>query len=295
MTQSLPTIGKCRLCGEERELLQSHVIPKFVIEWLKSTSATGFLRQGIDRNRRSQDIQRFRLLCSECEKRLSVWEKRFAEEIFRPFHAGELEPLRYDDWLLKFVVSVSWRGFIVTHHLPRGARLLSWNKVADGWREYLLERAPDPGPNTHHLFLAGAVAQAEIELPRDWNFYRMRSVDMTPAYSQTEGFMYTNLPGIILCSWFEPPDPPGFVNTKVYAQGIIDEDQIVHHQGFCEFAFNRVEHVRSMATTLSRRQKEVMRRSLSRDLQRLANSESLRIVQLDQGLNAHERGPETDE
>lgn len=40
--------GICALCGKNAELRESHLIPKFVGEWIKRTSATGYLRQVVN-------------------------------------------------------------------------------------------------------------------------------------------------------------------------------------------------------------------------------------------------------
>ena len=69
----------CALCLQERQLRDSHIIPKFVFDYLKRTSATGFLRFSDRPNRRAQDGMTAALLCDECEQRLSVFEKYFAE------------------------------------------------------------------------------------------------------------------------------------------------------------------------------------------------------------------------
>ena len=102
---------ECALCKKIKDLKESHIIPKFVGEWLKETSATGYLRDGASPNLRKQDIIKEHLLCHECEENLSKYEKRFSEEIFVPFHSGKREFL-YDDWLIKFIISMSWRVFI---------------------------------------------------------------------------------------------------------------------------------------------------------------------------------------
>ena len=44
----------CALCGSKNPLLMSHIIPKFVAQWLRETSATGYLRSGYT-NERIQD------------------------------------------------------------------------------------------------------------------------------------------------------------------------------------------------------------------------------------------------
>ena len=47
--------GKCRLCEQESDLQESHIIPKFVCAYLKDTSPTGKIREANNVNKRKQD------------------------------------------------------------------------------------------------------------------------------------------------------------------------------------------------------------------------------------------------
>jgi hypothetical protein len=51
----MTTITPCRLCGEMKELQESHILPGFVYRWMKETSATGYLRFAQQPNLRVQD------------------------------------------------------------------------------------------------------------------------------------------------------------------------------------------------------------------------------------------------
>lgn len=99
----------CKLCQKNQDLRESHIIPKFVAKWLKESSATGYLRQGVEPNLRKQDFPKERLLCGDCENRFSRWENIFAEKIFLPYLNDGKREFEYTDWLLKFSVSLIWR------------------------------------------------------------------------------------------------------------------------------------------------------------------------------------------
>jgi hypothetical protein len=57
----------CELCLKDKELADSHVIPSFIIKWLKKTSITGFVRNPLNGNRRIQDGYKMPLLFFDCE------------------------------------------------------------------------------------------------------------------------------------------------------------------------------------------------------------------------------------
>ena len=47
-----------RLCGETKELQESHILPGFVYRWLKETSATGYLRFHVIRGKQRGRVTR---------------------------------------------------------------------------------------------------------------------------------------------------------------------------------------------------------------------------------------------
>lgn len=94
--------GLCALCGEEKELQESHIIPSLVFKWMKESSVTGHFRYGEAINKRVQDGAKCHLLCWDCEQLFGNWENTFAKEVFVPLHQnGTIN--QYGSWLLKFV------------------------------------------------------------------------------------------------------------------------------------------------------------------------------------------------
>ena len=52
----MTTTGQCLLCHETCEPRRSHIIPKFVSDWQKTSSATGYIRNAKAINVRFQTI-----------------------------------------------------------------------------------------------------------------------------------------------------------------------------------------------------------------------------------------------
>ena len=76
-------IGVCGLCSDNGEILESHIVPKFIYKWIKDTSLTGYLRNLKEPNIRRQDGLKMYLLCGACERKFSESEKWFSEKIFK--------------------------------------------------------------------------------------------------------------------------------------------------------------------------------------------------------------------
>jgi len=79
--------GQCGLWGAMGSLRQSHVIPKFVFEWLR-IHRSGLRDLGTP-SLPKQDAPKPRLFCASCEGLFGSWERDVAERIFRPSHGAE--------------------------------------------------------------------------------------------------------------------------------------------------------------------------------------------------------------
>ena len=108
----MSTHSTCQLCLKKKDLQDSHILPKFIYAWLKNTSATGYMRSLLAPNLRIQDGVKKKLLCLDCERLFATYEKQFAENIFFPYHNDPSVVVRYNEYFLKFSVSLTWRVFI---------------------------------------------------------------------------------------------------------------------------------------------------------------------------------------
>lgn len=145
----------CRLCQSEAKLLESHIIPKFAIRWLKQTG-TGYFRNINRPNIRLQDGVKEMMLCANCEQLFSLRESYFASHLFKPLIGGALN-VQYDERFFFFVVSLTWR--VLQWQLPKfrrhSHRLLSRFEQASGeWRQYLLNGSDLKGFGHFHMFVA---------------------------------------------------------------------------------------------------------------------------------------------
>ncbi len=156
-------MGTCALCKSEKELQVSHIVPSFVGKWLKKTSATDFMRGLDDPNKRIQDVWKMPLLCRSCEQLFSGFEAYFAKEIFYPYLNKKKNSFTYDEQLLKFAISLSWRLLVLNEDNFKNnfPQLLQHSKDAEeSWRKYLLGISNSPGPYEHHIFLLDQIVES---------------------------------------------------------------------------------------------------------------------------------------
>ena len=146
--------GRCRLCGADGPLCRSHIIPKFVGDWLRSTNLTGRLRTTAAPNKVVEDLPWRHMLCQSCEAKFSRFEGEVCEGIFLPLHESRQRRFRYGPAFTRFAVSVVWRSLVVLMVEDRLGKLAAVPRSATAaerrWREYLLELQQTPAPYDVH-------------------------------------------------------------------------------------------------------------------------------------------------
>lgn len=137
----------CRLCGEPGDLVDSHIVPQFVYDWMKRTG--GYIRMAGSPNLRKQDGPKPKLLCQKCDNELfAVPEDYFSKTIFLPYLTDRANNVSYDKRLPYFLVSVLWRAW-VANLSDMKAGDAGWDfrqrlkKAETQWRAFLLHgRSP---------------------------------------------------------------------------------------------------------------------------------------------------------
>lgn len=284
----------CGLCNSDKELKESHIIPRFILRWIGGTSATGYLRSPLNPNLRLQDAMKQKLLCGDCELTLSKWENKFAKEVFYPYQKtlkGSFSfSFPYEEWLIRFVVSLAWRTALeaeeVKHMASRQKKNLE--DALEIWRKYLLGESSGVGIYEHHIFLAGPIEDSTHSgIPGRFNHYMMRSVDFNPFHSQkgTVG-LYMKLPSIIIASFINPVSPTGWTGTKINLKGRISTPQGLSDGPFVEFMLMRARESLGMMAKMSEKQQKITNLVMQRDLEKVISSQSVDALMWDERLSA---------
>lgn len=280
--------GTCRLCGQDRDLQESHVIPSFVYKWLKETSGTGFLRFGVEPNKRAQDGLKFYWLCKECEGRFSEWETPFANQIFHPMNDGTVEDVSYGPWLLKFCTSVSWRVLNLfleqdnMSHFPENLRACAL-RTQGVWRDYLLDKSQNPNRNEQHFLPLDAIESfTHRNMPTNINRYILRSVDMDAVCGGESAFVYSKLGKFIIVGFIEVPYRNQWVGTKVHVKrGVVGPSSYTLPMQFGDYLMDRAASADNVQENMSEKQKRKIEDSYGKDIDRAAKSESFRAMHQD--------------
>lgn len=132
--------NKCRLCEEERQLKNSHIIPKLFYNSIKKDSITGYMRTTANPNKREQDGLKTPLLCGICEEKFSKYETWFSNNVFTPTKENTNYSFSCkNDELNYFMLSIAWR-LLVFHGKDENFTSKENQRiqeVTELWRTYL--------------------------------------------------------------------------------------------------------------------------------------------------------------
>jgi hypothetical protein len=284
----MPTHGKCALCLTEGRLATSHVLPAFVFRWFRETSITGHMRFAQNPKRRVQDGEKKPWLCDDCEQRLSGYERRFANDLFYPWLSGTTR-IRYEEWLLKFCVSVSWR--VLNHFRDLGEpehysadQVAAAERASQVWREFLLGDRVHPGAFEQHLVIFDAVEEASIQLPQNVNRYLLRSVAMDVVGGKRVAMTYAKLGRFAVFGMIEKGGAP-WQNTKVHVrEGLLKPQRYVLPAPLADYLREKADAYASVAEQIPEHQRDRIEARAMRDIDRLIETDQFAAMMHDHQL-----------
>ncbi len=283
--------SSCALCCKSNTLCESHIIPSFVYRWLINTSATGYIRCGEVPNQRRQDGWKPKMLCEDCERKISAWEKYFADKCFYPIINRTENSIHYKSWMLKFATSVSWRvlrsfkAIGGTDSFPKNIQ--DGIEIAlDSWKAFIMGERPNPGEHEQHLILADAVVSAIFaDIPQNINRYLLRAAEIYVAHTADSAFTYAKLGTFILFGFIKMPFPRRWKGTKLNAnEGRFGVGNIEIPLNVGEFIMNRAKRSVQRMKLISEKQQAKISETYRKSNNRVLKSGTLQAMQNDVDL-----------
>lgn len=289
----------CELCLKEKELAVSHVIPSFIIRWLKETSLTGFIRDPMNGNRRIQDGYKTPLLCFECEGIISRYENSFNLNIFKPFTENYLEKngrikqdgfLQYDEWLNKFIISIIWRSFKTNYFIDYPGDMSTGmvdriDSLLRRWRKYLLGESEYYGKITNYLLFLRNIHEGTGDLPEDISpriiHYLMRFIDGSLIVGPKEVIGMMKLGPIMVMTAIYPDKIDGYANSIIERRGKIKIEQIWSNAALNRYLFVERPNELDKLRIESEEQEVQINKALERNIDRLNDTMTMHVVKSD--------------
>ena len=294
--------GICQLCGSFGELQDSHIIPAFVIRYVRETGLIerGGLRFSDQPNRVVQDGEKKRWLCKACEEKFSKDEQKFSERIFKPINTGRQPKLVYGKELLRFCVSLSWRTLLryqeieddETEHRPlseldeQDQKLIASAEME--WRNYLNGKGHSSERFIHHICMMGAIDISHTDMCVGINKYIRRGIHQDIIRNKTLAAIYTKLPGIFVFGILRDKENAWYKTEVQPSGGTLPWNEAVGlPNGFAAYLNEHAEKYQELPDLLSERQKERTDRKVDRDVER--DPERVRKSPMFSAIEADER------
>ena len=280
----------CHLCGTVSSLQVSHIVPAFAFRYLRDSSATGYIRDISNINKREQDGPKERLLCSDCEQRLAVMEKKFADGLFYPFVKGNLVHATYGPWLLQFCVSLSWRALhrarsrdSFDDYSPSDLSLLA--RAETRWKDFLLNTKSPLNKFRQHLLLVSSVsAYSEAFLPK-LNAYFRRTIEIDVLRVKKHIVVYVHFPCFVFMGVVRDDDPQSWVGTEVQAIGGAFPVNQQLPQTFNEYFADQIRQAHDASQSMNEKQKKKINDFVKSNPIKFANSDTQRAKEDDTAMH----------
>lgn len=288
--------GKCALCRKEANLENSHIIPKFVPKRIVKKSATGFMRNIFNSQKRIQDGSKQYLLCGDCEDRFNKYETIFASNVFNPYKIGKIEDFEYEEWLSKFIISVNWRtlyldliGYLKEQNIEIDdlQRFIECEKIL---REFLLGERKDIEKIDINMFIFNDIKSASQEIIdcNPHSFFYGSFFDYTvviPTNGDKCIGIVANLSGLIIYTTLYSPQKYKSKNTNVELHGgNFKVSNQSSENPILEDVFQYMIQSREKQEELSEEEQKKIIKSIERNPEKFIKSESYKNSKKDDNL-----------
>lgn len=278
--------GDCAFCGKHKTLKESHVLPAFVYRWLRTRSGTGNIRRSDNPNKRVQDGLKLHWLCGCCEAKFGRHETEFAKKVFYPWLDGD-NRISYDDWLLKFCVSISWRVLKFcrgknadANYTAEQAELM--DQAEQRWYDFLEGKEPHPAQFEQHLIIFDNASSTTIsDLPNNFNRFMTGAITLDIVGSDRSLMTYAKMGRFQLFGIIQK-GPNKWVGTKVHVRhGVLKPDNFTLPIGLLDLFREKAISLSSSMSEMSSNQKEKVEKHILDNSEEFSKSDQFSSIEAD--------------
>jgi len=267
--------GICKLCHKRKPIRKSHLIPNFIISWLRETGS-GYFRKPENPNIKYQDFLKSRLLCEDCEQRFASKEQYFSKNIFFPYLKNRPSKFEYSRDLYYFLISVLWRVLISRLKVYKNEHkhfAQEIKKSEEEWRLFLLGKEALPNQDVH-LFVTDIIKEFAIPV-KNFNRYMVRALDGTVISNSSECYVYVKLSRFCVFTPLTEYDKSKWINTKILnGDGIWSSPQEIRDGRIGDFFIDRIKlGFRKLHENISEKQRRNMSEYQKKNINKIINSE----------------------
>lgn len=288
---------QCALCRETVEVLElSHMVPKFVVRYLKKTSVSA-IRNLDNPDRVVQDSEKHYLLCGKCEDLFSTYETKFANTFFHPYMSGGKKEFQYDKDIYYFLTSLSWRSLyldildFVQHSKEVNIDVETLECLIDRegrMRRYLLKEEEKVEGIEHHIFFFEDIQSIMQELIDTRPHATMHRSIGSYTFFNKELKTYatiTNMMGIVLFTLYNKGDREILVNTEITnGEGVIKASNQKLAGACGNELLDMLKNAKELASKISDKQRNVINERVKSRMEEFQSSKMFEDLSKDFNL-----------
>jgi hypothetical protein len=145
------TLGRCKLCDQQGDLVESHIWPQFGYKLYAADQARGGVFADLGELKIHGKQYKEPLFCRKCDNETLSQHEKHAAEWSRAYDPKPESPREYGEWLLPFLTSLSLRTVLYRSN-PSNDEVL-FRPAIRHWRHFLLGKRRDVLPYSQHLFI----------------------------------------------------------------------------------------------------------------------------------------------
>ncbi len=274
--------GSCKLFGVEAELRNSHIFPKFVIDYQKLTGSK-YLRSFKEPNRRQQDGLKRYFLSEKAEQKFSVSEKWFAEQIFKPYLDRQSTHFQYNDKLFYFVVSFLWRVILLKLHDKPEDHKAYLNLLLEAefeWRQFLADWRYPRNFDKVFIWLTDNVKFHTIDA-KGVDYFMTRVMDCHIIHYDDDSYLGVYGKFLKFTFWAELKNDNPQSNRDTLRinpiAGTLKFPQEFNDRMFSNFILERIKGIQNWPTATENQQDKI-KNEVMKDLEGFINSEAGKAI-----------------
>lgn len=251
------------------------------------TSVTGKFRTSLHPNKPVQDGLKLPLFCEECEHIFSIFEKKVSEKFYTNFINIPSKEHPYENWLLKFAVSISFRTLLLMK--TKGLANFSnerknLNKALDNWRNFLHAEKELDTQYEHHIIPLSIISRRNNEpLHPNFNTYLMRCLafDMVKTSDKKNLFIFSKMGPLLILGFIKNTDSSQWKGTKITEEQGYLKGPFTIPKNLLDFLIIGAEKFRSSASIISENQRNRIEKSYIKNSEKMPTSETLEALNRD--------------
>jgi hypothetical protein len=242
-------------------------------------------------NRRVQDGVKKKLLCGDCEQKIGNYEASFAAQIFLPYQEDPSHQTTYDEYLIKFATSLSWRVLLFSEEDGRNATLAPFHqdnikKALERWRLFLNDEEDNPGVYEQHMLPLGPIDDFDGPTPASGiNYYFLRSISMDLLRNDRNAIVFAKLPSFVFFGFLVPPAKGEWIGTRInLCSGSFGPRAFKIPAAIGEYWESKAAGKTAILCALSPNQKAKVEKAWNKPIDEIRNSKTFEAMSYDKKL-----------